>query len=96
MTGKPQLTRAIYAHRDVCPCGYGFLRDEIPLGSIYHVDLKRADVLTLICGGCGGTVRNLKCAWARSERTGHTGMMALCILDFTSHESPVPCLASQT
>ncbi len=38
----------------ICPCGHRTLQDNIPVGTIYKVDLESiAQGCTYFCGGCG-------------------------------------------
>jgi hypothetical protein len=37
----------------VCSCGFTLLREEIQLGTVYHVDIEDRRTLLYICGGCG-------------------------------------------
>jgi hypothetical protein len=37
----------------VCDCGFPLLNDDIPIGTVYYLDLDDIYTMTLICGGCG-------------------------------------------
>lgn len=37
----------------ICPCGYGVLKDSIPLGTVYELDLSTIQGgFRYVCGGC--------------------------------------------
>lgn len=58
----------------VCPCGYGFLNDDIPLGTVYEVNLDIEEMATLTCGGCG-SVQPVACLPVRARTPGGRGGM---------------------
>jgi hypothetical protein len=37
----------------ICECGFGTLRDEIPLGKVYKIDTATFKRARYVCGGCG-------------------------------------------
>jgi hypothetical protein len=39
--------------RYLCACGQPTLRDEVPTGRLYHLDLDTAGSGSMLCGGCG-------------------------------------------
>lgn len=55
---------AVYKKRDICPCGYGVLRDEIPLGTQYKVDMASIKPGKHVCGGCG-SVTDISLVWVK-------------------------------
>ena len=56
----------------ICPCGYSVLKDEIPVGTAYTIDLDSfAENFTYRCGGCRRVQGGLKVVMAsQSERDG--------------------------
>jgi hypothetical protein len=45
----------VYVKRDVCECGHGVLRDDVPLGKEYWIDRHSIGPGKFHCGGCGKT-----------------------------------------
>lgn len=43
----------VYVKRDVCDCEHGVLRDDVPLGKEYEIDLHTIGPGRFHCGGCG-------------------------------------------
>ena len=58
----------------VCACGYGLLKDDIPLGTVYEVDLDVEEIATLKCGGCG-KIQQVVCSPVRARAGAHGGML---------------------
>lgn len=40
----------------ICECGFPVLRDDVPVGTEYEVDMDRRSSGKLICGGCKRTI----------------------------------------
>lgn len=78
-----KLVEAKFVKRSICPCGHSMLRDEIPLGAVYHVDPARRQIGGLICGGCNLHTRNLLMIWAESAATGSVGFLPIEIFDIS-------------
>lgn len=43
----------------ICQCGFGLLKDEIKLGTVYNLDMAKTDLATMLCGGCGRVTRHI-------------------------------------
>jgi len=50
---SPALVLGSLERRDVCPCGFGFVKDDVPIGRQYSVDTKSVRWGKFQCGGCG-------------------------------------------
>ena len=54
-----ELTTTMVAARlekkSVCPCGHPMMKEGVPLGMVYNIDLKSVRWVRFQCGGCGKT-----------------------------------------
>lgn len=48
--------RVKYLRKSLCSCGYGVLKDSVPLGAEYYIDPKVTSAGQMQCGGCGKTL----------------------------------------
>ena len=60
----------------LCVCGYTLLQEEIPIGTIYFVDLGSQKPGALICGGCGRR-HKVTLVHVDARRTSEAGWMPL-------------------
>jgi hypothetical protein len=50
---SPQLMIGKLERKNVCQCNYPFVREDTPLGTEYHVDLRSVRWARFKCHGCG-------------------------------------------
>jgi hypothetical protein len=50
---SPAITLGRLERRNVCDCGFDFIKKEVPLGREYQVDLKSVRWVKFQCFGCG-------------------------------------------
>ena len=68
----------------ICPCGYGSLHDDIPLGTIYRVIPSIMDsAVDYRCGGCG-YVQRITCIWAEGRGGSAGGMLPFGLFEESS------------
>jgi hypothetical protein len=53
IVSQTELRTVTLKRLSICPCGYGLLRDEIPLGTEYQIDPSIEADCEFTCGGCG-------------------------------------------
>lgn len=56
--------KATYTKKSICKCGFTVLKDEVPIGTEYHVVPSPSYPVIFECGGCGGaqTVKAIEVA----------------------------------
>lgn len=60
------LILARTVRKSLCPCGHPILREDVPLGTEYQLDMERTNWGTMVCGGCQAR-RPLLCVWVHPE-----------------------------
>jgi hypothetical protein len=69
--------KATFVKRSLCECGYAVIREEVPLGKVYDLDLSSIEDGGLICGGCHKDIA-LKIVMAE-DGAGYAGFLPLDI-----------------
>ena len=73
---KVKLTKS-----SLCTCGFPFLKETIPLGTVYNADPTRTAICHLICGGCGRQSSHMS-AWCKSRTVGgNDGYLPIAIFE---------------
>lgn len=54
----------VYVNNDLCPCGYGVLKDDIKFGTEYVIDENTIQSMRFRCGGCHRWIPNVRSAFA--------------------------------
>lgn len=88
-----QIVEAVAVRRGICGCGYSLLRDEIPLGRVYRLDVDVTEPGLCFCPGCN-SIHALLLVLCVGDSVGGwlTGMMPVDIL---SPEIADICRASE-
>lgn len=50
---SPAILAGTLERREVCSCGFLFIKEDVPLGKQYQVDVKSVRWGKFQCGGCG-------------------------------------------
>lgn len=70
--------KATYTKRDPCGCGYGVLKDDVPLGTVYELNPATIEPFWYVCGQCGKR-RSVLAAFADAPLGGRPGYLPLDI-----------------